>query len=345
MPPAPQIILLAIVSFAPVADEKVSAIVDANKSAINSIINYQCNVNLTVTCGKSPASLTSKYWRDGTQVRISQTSNTGDLIEVQVAAGKLTAMTGKVATSGSSAVDPGRGFIVAPEDRHMVDTDPWELSLFVLPVGLFRKPPYPMYTLADLAANGKLEAFDETLEGQEVVRITASLPAENRTYTVWCDQAKNWMIRKAVHVINDSKGNLGWDNQYVVEQFEEVQPSIYVPSKIASITKYKGAIACKTMAELSEIRINQPSLRLPPMPPAKAGSTVIDEIEGSVHVIGNNGTARDRTKRLSDAYSPPLEPVTTPPHAANTRLIVGILALVAAGGLAATAVVRIFRRR
>ncbi|AGA28359.1 hypothetical protein [Singulisphaera acidiphila] len=345
MLPAPQLIVLSIVSFAPVADEKTSAIVDANKSAINSIMNYQCNVALTVDCGKSPRRLTSKYWRDSIQVRISQNSIAGNLIEVQIVGGKLTAMTGKVATGGSSTVDPEGGWIIAPDDRRIVDTDPWELSLFVLPVGLYRTPPYPMYTLADLAVKGKLEAFDETLEGHKVVRITASLPAENRTYTVWCDEAKNWMIRKAVHVIKDGKGDLAWDNQYVVEQFDEVQPSIFVPSKITSISKYKGSVACKSVADLSEIRINQPSFRLPPMPPAKAGTTVMDEIKGTVHVIGNNGTAKDRPKRLSDAYSPPLEPETPPPPVARTQWIGGILALVTAGGLAAIAVVRRLRRR
>jgi hypothetical protein len=180
--------------------------------------------------------------------------------------------------------------IIGPTDRRVVDSDAWELSLFWLPVGIFTKPPIPTYPLEEAIEAGTVVFLDREPHGESqdihmriiVPPVSLDETDQPRRYEVWVDQKRNWLIRKAVHTIENRDGSALWEVSAEVTDLLEIKPTVYVPTTCAITTKYRGKTITKAIATFKDVKVNEAMSAIPPMPAVPQGSVVINEIDGTV---------------------------------------------------------------
>ena len=274
----------------------------------------------------------SEYWRVGDAFRIHETTGSTKIVDIMFAHAKVHVMSKNLVTDPRD-MDPRPVMIVGDKNRRTLDTDPWELSLFVMPNGIYMQKPLPVYTLDDLAGVGELTSAQwEMLDGRRVAHLVVNLPKEQRRYELWSDPQYNWCLSKVVHVVNLEPGVETWRLEYHVLQFTEAAKDLYVPSKVSLVGKYLAKSGYTTTAEISDIQVNDPRLQLPPMPSDKQSMVIIDENAGVTYSTDKSGRRVGPSHRLGGRFSPALA-LPKPPGRKEPRSLLGWLVITLSAGM------------
>jgi hypothetical protein len=294
--------------------ELVKTAAAGNGASINIIERYYAKVLLTskaTVAGKETTPLTHscEYWRTGQNYRIrSRVGST--MTEVEREREKVRFLVVKTKDEQPDFGGSSTSMIISGRDRRCVDADPWELSLFSLPVGISSKPPLRIYDLAGLVETGTVtEAGWVILHGRKAVHVSVDLTAERRSYEVWAAPDYNWALVKVVHKTVDERGAQEWLNEYQVDEFTEIAQSVYVPTRAYINARFKDA-TYEASATLADIVVNRdlppaPKFVLPP-----AGLTAFDESNGTTFRVNAKGTSVSKVRKLGEWYSPPVPAAT-----------------------------------
>ena len=306
------LIILAIVFFplqGAFSQELHEIIISGNESAVGSIESYYAEVdwsesqedqNFAAEDSASPPTNDIRkciYWRTPNGVRLREVRGVQTL-DAEIIGGESRLIITDTRI-GESQQEVGMTIDVA--DLRIVDTDPWELSMFSLPVGIYSKDQYPVYTLSEAVDVGNIRNSSwEELNGQRLAKLRVDIEEKRRSYEIWANPNYNWMIVKANHTVNDEDGNILFRNEYRATDYIEIEDAIFVPQRVDVIMKFKDLPPIVRVARIKNITVNQPLPPIPPMPKIKRGSMVVNEIEGTAYVTNEDGRQIGVTKRIGE---------------------------------------------
>ena len=288
--------------------ELVKTAAAGNGASINIIERYYAKVLLTskaTVAGKETTPLTHscEYWRTGQNYRIRSlvVHDDGGRTRAPEAVRFLVVKTkDEQPDFGGSSTS----MIISGRDRRCVDADPWELSLFSLPVGISSKPPLRIYDLAGLVETGTVtDAGWVTLHGRKAVHVSVDLTPERRSYEVWAAPDYNWALVKVIHKTFDERGAQEWFHEYQVDSFIEISQSVYIPTRANINGRFKEA-TYEASATLADIVVNRdlppaPKFVLPP-----AGLTAFDESNFTTFRVDAKGNSVGKVRKLGTWYTP-----------------------------------------
>jgi hypothetical protein len=306
-------------------------------SSINMIDSYYASVKLTNTSprarGQSFVEVT-EYWRTSELTRLHTVMYQGKVVDAVIQEGRLAQIE---SSSGPAPPKPASGIIMASVNRRVVDSDAWELSLFCLPVGVFTKPPIQIYSLEEATKLGSVPLLErQTHNGVTEVHMIIIVPPARldnqsmpRRYELWLDQSHNWLVRKAIHTLENEDGSPDWEVSAEVTAFLEIAPTLYVPSSCALTKKYKGDVITTATVAFTNVKVNEGLPEAPAMPIAPNGSLVVNEVDGTVYRADARGKAIGQARHVIADYSPPVSVDPTLPKN-NLWTLVGWLSLIVA---------------
>lgn len=314
-----------------------------NEASIQSITSYSCKVQCKMSVGGAgEGSSTAEYWRNHEGWRLREVTTPTSCVDLEEKGGKLRSIHSQTTERPNGGNPPG--VVVKAAGGYTAITDPWQLGLFKLPVSVVRKPPLAAYSLAELVTKGEIRKAAWVKEkDRRLAHLLIALGGERRVYELWVDPAYNWMTTRCIQTIADEDGSEFWNITHEVTGMTEVQPSIFVPTGVQVVSRMKGKIVIESSIRFDEVRVNEPSLRSPPMPYPSTGGVAVDEIEGLVYPVDRLGRRSGKAVRLGEqitAYGPPdAEPVP------DWRGIVGWSLAILAPILALAALVMRYRSR
>jgi len=148
------------------------------------------------------------------------------------------------------------------------------------------------------------------------------------------DPGYNWLITKCTHIIIDRETKKEWKAEYRVKGFREVEPSIVVPTHTTIQLWYAGTLAYECDATLNDVRVNQASAPMPPMPTSPGKIHVSDEVAGSTYQLNAKGARIGTPRRLGESIpillSEPPPPVSDWSITSSIGVAVIVLAIVVA---------------
>jgi hypothetical protein len=332
---------------ADVDHELLKTAIAGNSGTVGMIERYHAKVLLeseAIAGGKrfGPLKQSAEYWRTGENYR--SRSRSGDTFtELERERGRVRFFNAKAKNDQPDLSDPSISIIISDPDRRCVDTDPWELSLFSLPVGIKSKPPKRMYDLAGLIETGTVsEAAWVELQGRKMMYASVALQPEHRSYEVWASPSFNWALVKVIHRTTDERGEPEWYFEYEADRFVEACPSVYVPALVRVIARHGKDSEYKGTATLSDIVVNQnlppaPRFALPP-----AGPMAFDESSGATFRLDGRGNPVGKVRKFGEWYVPPTRPEK---QTSSYSSRIGWTIVVVAASLFAAGVVRARGRR
>lgn len=334
------IVLAFLVANPPLADcslaeDSLAELVSSgNSSSIQMLRTYYAKTRMQSMSleGKPGLAFTSEYWRTGPDFRLREDEGHRVVhFELKKGQGRITT----TVSLGDTRPDPKRDVAVqlVGKDRRATQMDPWELSLFQLPIGIFGKPPLAIYQVDQLIKHGVVrEARWVTIDGGKQAHLLVGLPDERRSYEIWSDPAHNWLLSRAVHRTFNAEGRVEAEIDYRIQAFTEAKPGIYVPTRIACSWIHQSTSGVRAEVILSELVVNETLRQVPSFPEPPVGSRVIDETAGTSFLVGTGGKRIGPITRLGEHVVPLSEPESAP-TVWSLNGIVGGLALFVAIGL------------
>ncbi|HEX4610590.1 MAG TPA: hypothetical protein VH092_20540, partial [Urbifossiella sp.] len=138
-------------------------------------------------------------------------------------------------------------------------------------------------------------------------------------YSIWLDPEVNWLVRKFVREVPGFKTAGGQEyissrDEYEIEDFVEVRPAIYFPTKMTCKGYLKGEHSVTQEAEFTSVRVND--LKVPPFPmrlPTATGMVVADELTGTTYTSDADGNpaGKQSVLRHAPAVDGPVRPDPT----------------------------------
>lgn len=317
-----------------------------NSASTGMIARYHAKVRLESKGsveGKEYAPLiqTCEYWRNGDDYRLRALAG-GNLIDAERGKGRVRLLILQEKGGQPDPADPTSTMTIAARDRRFVDTDPWELSLFVLPVGISSKPPMQLYDLAGAVAAGTVtEAAQADLDGRRTVHIAVNLAKERRSYEVWAAQDYNCALVKVIHRTFGERGDQEWLQEYKADGFIEASPSLYVPTRAYVQSTFK-AVRYKASGAISDIIVNE---KLPPIPRFVLPATVVmalDESNGTAFRVDRQGNRNSAVQKLGEWYEPP---VPAKASSGSPRSAAGWASIAGAALFFVVGIITVWRRR
>jgi hypothetical protein len=119
----------------------------------------------------------------------------------------------------------------------------------------------------------------------------------------------NGLVNRCIHQIHDKNGAELFRFEYRVEEWTQASPTLFVPTRVAQTSWYKGKHTQEETVTLTAVRVNADLPKRPPMPTLPAGTWVMNEVEHVFYRIDADG------KRMG-----PVNPVTDVSVAADGRL-------------------------
>ncbi|QVL31281.1 hypothetical protein KIH39_20900 [Telmatocola sphagniphila] len=315
-----------------------------NQSALAAIETYYSKCHLTTESPLGTGKNNTEYWRKPGQIRVREPRAVTTL-DVKIEKGKLYS----VVTAPNQKADRNMAYThIYDPNFHMIDADPWEYSLFALPIGLMSDDPPPIFTLTEAVSRStvkKAEWVGKTPTRQ--IHLILDINGEPRSYEVWVDPAHNWLISRCVMKYRtsnkrrpDSK-EVEHKHDWKVSDWMEIKPSLFVPTRSTSVSDSGDDFVITKTVEISSIRINEP-FSPPPMPHALAGTLLFDKIENRIYPLGPNGVPQGRGQRVGEPFYPTMptpdklnpNPNRVDRSASYRKWLLPILVVVAlAGGL------------
>lgn len=296
------------------SDDLANVAAAGNKSSVEMIRSYYADVELTRKIQGKEAKTSARYWRTSATLRAIEQTRPGVATDVVRKGGSQTVVSiinGTVASKDAKAF----GAVISASNRRVIDTDPWEVGLFVLPLGLVTNPPKALYTLDEAVRNGTLRQSGWVQDGgRKLARIVLECDAGDRTYEVWVDPEINWMIRKCLQTMRED-GAVTWKNEYRVDEFQELKPSVFVPVRCSATLEFRGEKVTEWATSMNNVRVNQP---LPGEPPASipaGGTRAYDETAGMTFIVGRDGVRIGSATPVNTNYTPPTAAATEDPLA------------------------------
>ena len=306
--------------------------IEGNASSVDMIQSFGAKITRNIEFNGSTTSSTFSYYKAKNAALIVENLPAGRAANILQQGGQV-----KVVTTQNNQVVPASevGMIIGDRNRRSTDGDAWEICLFTLPVGVFRTPAYPMYTLSEFAKKARLtDAVWEDLDGNRVAHVSLLLAEEGRSYDAWIDPSLNWMTRKCLHVIRNPEGAVLWNLEFRASDFREAAPSIMVPQSASFQFTLNGSMISKGNVILSEINVNSPSIRLPAMPVGKAETLVLNETMGQTYRVDRRGARLGPPQRLATTWITAALPASltdAPPRRWIGWALVGVAAII--GGI------------
>ena len=327
------------------ADDVAATAASANKASVEMIRAYYADVEQTQTIQGKESKRTAQYWRSHTTMRAVEQTRPKLVTDVTVKSGTQFVVEihdGKVAGKEESIF----GALVTGLNRRTLETDPWEVGLHSLPLGLVTKPPKRIYTLADIVQKGTVRESGWVQNGtKRVARMLIDCDAGERTYEVWVDPGTNWMIDKCILTMREA-GAVTWINEFSVEEFRELKPSIFVPVRCKAVLQFRGEKVVVSDCTMKNIVINE-KLPKEPLSPIPAGGTrAFDELANTTYTINAAAVRTGTPVPIGREYTPPasvLSPREDPLAPSSVRSWFGVTAV----GLAFVSIVigLVVRRR
>ncbi len=275
-----------------------------NKASIEMIETYYSEVNYESTAKGEKWARTGLYWWDRAKVRMTEQTGPGRITDVRRDGGKTTVLTTE---TGRQRQKREAGMLVGDRSRRAVETDAWELSLFSLPVGLYRKPSYPVYSLFELVDKGQVVKEEWVEEGKRrLAHLVVDVDKSGRTYELWVDQNRNWLVARCAHVIRGPEGEVRWRIEHEVKEWAEVKPSVFVPTLVTDVRRYGGKVVSESVMNIRNIKVNETLPPIPKMPLPSSGVLVYDELDGTYYQADSSGKRIGEARRVGASYSPPL---------------------------------------
>jgi hypothetical protein len=280
--------------------------VSANKAAIEQIRDFYAEVEQTQTIQKNDTKRTAQYWRTPNSVRVVEQTGQGTTTDI-----KILSNSQYVATLRNGVL-PGKnekqfGVAIISANRRAIETDPYELGLFVLPLGLSTKPSKPIFTLNEAYRSGTVQASGWTeIDNRKLYRICIDCELGQRSYEVWIDPSVNWLIRKCSQTMREN-GKITWNIEYAIEEFAELKPSVFVPVRSKSVHIFRGERVAETSNQFRNVRVNQSLPDQPASPIPADGTKAFDEPANSMYVLSRNYTRIGQSVPLSDKIVPVIQ--------------------------------------
>jgi hypothetical protein len=289
--------------------ELVEMVVAGHLSTIQTISRYHAKVELTAEANLAGERVVvppqeAEYWRTDEDYRIRALDAVGRIVQVERKAGNVRILAYRpTETFSDRRARPS--LIVGDRHRRAIDLDPWELSLFSLPVGIYTRPPMVVYDMESLTGTGTVrEAAWVEESGRERIYVRVDLPEERRAYEIWAAPEYNWALVKVIHTTYEESGTLAWHREYTCEEFIECEPTIFVPTK-ASIRSEFGGHTYSGTATFSEILLNEACPRPPRFELPRSGLTVVDEAAHTIYEIDGAGRRSGDVVPLAGTIIPP----------------------------------------
>jgi RNA polymerase sigma factor (sigma-70 family) len=291
--PAPQV--------PPTPAELAKTVAQRQEATLTQLVPYYAEIKLAEASGQGFAR-SAKYWRAGDRIRIVEQFAEKVIHDVEMKEGKL-----KVITT-----DPDRNHLpdvtsvlITPISQRVVDTDPWECSLFTLPVGLLGNQPRPTYTLAEALKAGELQAAHQVTEsGRPLIYLQISLPKEQRRYEVWVDPARHGLTTKARHLMLHADGTEEWKIDFEVQEWKEIKPGFAVPARTLQRSLFKGKAVGDRTATMTALQVQGKLPAIPPMPVPPAGTLVLDQIQSIVYPLDDKGNPTGPVRQVIGTHVP-----------------------------------------
>ncbi|QVL31282.1 hypothetical protein KIH39_20905 [Telmatocola sphagniphila] len=315
-----------------------------NQSALAAIETYYSKCNLTC---ESPAGIGKKnteYWRNSALIRIRE-PHAITTLDVKIEKGKLYSV--QIAPNQKADRNMAYTHIYDPNFR-ILDANPWDYSLFVLPFGLMSDEAPPVFTLTEAVSRSTVRKAEWVgKHPARQIHLILDINGEPRSYEVWVDPSRNWLINRCVMTYRsknkrkpDAK-EVEWKFDWKVTDWTEIKPTLFVPTRSTSVSDTGDDFIITKTAEITNIRINEP-ISPPAMPHAPAGTLLFDKIENRIYPLGPNGVPQGRGQRVGEPFYPTMptpdklnpNPNRVDRSASYRKWLLPILVVVAlAGGL------------
>jgi hypothetical protein len=248
-------------------------------------------------------SRTAKYWRERGRIRLREQNTPWKTVDLEITGGRLQVIP---TFDGKTVLDSHiSGTIITNKHYRVADADPWEFSLFSLPVGIHTRPPELIYSLSEAAQRGRVTSVEwSRVGGHRLGHLNIELNPGVREYEVWVDPARNCLIAKCIHTYQGSGSKLIWRLEYQVEGWAEPSSTIFVPTKVLHKTFLNGKLVNDIVAIISNVRVNSPLPARPAMPSLPAGTLVFDELQGGTYKIDGAGNKVGGFAPSGGDYSP-----------------------------------------
>ena len=317
----------------------------ANKSSIEMIQQYYSEVEQIQRFKGSESKRESRYWKTRTSARAIERTGPGVVTDVTQKGASLYAVTivnGEVPGPRAGT----NGVLVTAQNRRLLEADPWEVGMFVLPLGLVTKPPKLLYSLDAAIQNGFARQAKWVNEnGKRLVHISLECDGGDRTYEVWVDPQTNWMITKCLQIMRED-GKVTWRNEYRIDEFREVKPSIFVPIHCSSTFELRGEKIIESVFDINNIRINEELPQQPPSAIPDQGTRAFDEQAGTIYTIDRKGVPVGPQESIGSEYVPvTAEPKEDPLSPSKSRHLFGWLAVILAILTLIVGIIIRFKRR
>jgi outer membrane lipoprotein-sorting protein len=281
--------------------ELLQFVLDAHRSARESIRTVSCNVEFSVTITPRTAagspivqSSSGKFWISKKAMRAEV--NEGGDVDDHFWENSVHSDTSRRPIQGQPAMAAGRA---AYTHRHCLRCDPVIRGLLVLnnPGTLDYMPFEELLNIASKAQ--KTERV--TVNGTEFIVVHLVFdPVKNNTKgwtgTVYFDPRVNYLIRKVVY--SHASGELNRTEEVVT--FKDCQSGIFFPESISSTSENSSGIS-----KLSDIKVNEPlpkdifQFRYPD------GVIMTDSINGTQYRVDAEGRATSTPNLLGHDTPPP----------------------------------------
>jgi len=291
-----RLIVLISSTLIPNDNDIVEQVRAGNAATLQSIESYYGNVHY-ISSARGPAGIPiSEYWRTKDSVRIREKRPPNVTIDVRLDHGRSQQLT----TVLGQPHDPNEiGMTIDDSRRFGLKTDAWQLSLFDLPAMITRRPTLFIYSLSELIDKGAVKEAEWTrLDGNKVAHLSVELRDERRNYELWIDPKVNWLVIKAIHVLQDAEGVDFWKIEHKIDEMREIKPSLFVPISTSISLSMKGKLVGEEFYRIDDLRVNEELPPIPAMPIPPRGSLAVDLVAGTTYRIDGNGRRSSKLFRI-----------------------------------------------
>jgi hypothetical protein len=285
-----------------------------HESSIGVIQRLHAKAALTLKSQFGSHVITAECWKDGSTLRVKENWKPGSTIDCVFNGETQTIL---------AVDDPGEhkpfsaGMRSASRHVQVLQCDPWQLSLMVLPT-VAREPPFRVMTLAEAAKTRKVTNVRKVVvDGRGLVNVSLASGDGKEKDEVWLDPSVNCLIRK---VTRTTVADLTWKHEYTIAEFVEYKPGLYFPRRATATHEMNGKLARSDEIELTDVEINPAQMPSPPpLPIPRPGVRVLDEINGKVYWVDGNGRPTDSGSplRFGKSIALPKPDPNAPPRQDN----------------------------